>query len=113
MKLHLNELSFEALQHTNRQIGCQPGPGGSKLRPHKILVYSSPYESLALIETDSRLQQSEMTALISGFMTADYMQMINAGRHAERKGRGWADVGWYHGGGVGPDLCESVPLCPT
>ena len=29
------------------------------------------------------------------------MQMINAGCHAERKGRGWAGVGWYHGGGVG------------
>ena len=54
-----------------------------------------------------------MTELIAGFMAADYMQMINAGCHAERKGRGWAGVGWYHGGGVGADLCESVPLCPS
>ena len=75
-------------------------------------MYRSPYESLLLIETDSRLQLSEMTELIAGFMAADYMQMINAGCHAERKGRGWAGVGWYHGGGVGQiyvNQCHCAP----
>ena len=53
-----------------------------------------------------------MTELIAGFMAADYMQMINAGCHAERKGRGRAGVGWYHGGGVGQiyvNQCHCAP----
>ena len=52
-----------------------------------------------------------MTELIAGFMAADYMQMINAGCHAERKGRGWC---WLvAGGGVGQIYVNQCYCAPA